>query len=252
MVQRDTLITALNKYLNTHLFTDYCPIGLQVEGAKTLRKVATGVSLSMELLERTVEIGAQMAIVHHGMFWKNQSPVLQGPLRERIAYLLEHDLSLVGYHLPLDAHRVVGNNAQILKFLGAIMKEAFGEYNGMPIGFVGEFERAKPVTKIMERLRVLSPGEHVFFPGSETKIKRFGVVSGGAGSIYEQAVAAGLDLFITGEPYEPALALARESGTAFLAIGHYNSEKPGVMALGSWLKRKFKIDVQFIDIPNPA
>jgi dinuclear metal center YbgI/SA1388 family protein len=206
----------------------------------------------MALLEEAKKSGAEMVMVHHGMFWKNQSRVLKGNLKERVAFLLNNNLSLVAYHLPLDAHRVVGNNAQIIKILGAHMKEAFGEYKGMQIGFVGMFEKAQPLSRIIDRLKLLCPEGPVIFPGASKKVRRFAVVSGGAGDLYEQAVDAGMDLFITGEVAEPAQALAEESGTGFMALGHYNSEKGGIMALGGWVKTRFKVEVEFIDIPNPA
>jgi len=251
MAKRDRIISTLNKYLNTSQFKDYSPIGLQVEGAADVNKIAIGVSLNMSLLELAVEAKAQMVMVHHGMFWENQSRVLKGAHKERIAFLLEHDLSLVAYHLPLDAHRVVGNNAQIIKLLGAHMKEGFGDYKGIKLGFVGAFQKGQPPTKILKRLETLSE-DPVYFASRSKTIKRIAVVSGGAGDIFPQAIESGVDMYITGELSEPALALTEETGIGFLALGHYNSEKPGILALGAWTKTRFKVDVEFIDIPNPA
>jgi len=252
MADRDRIIRALDTYLNVSRFKDYLPIGLQVEGAAEVKKIVTGVSLNMALLNGAVKAKANMVLVHHGMFWRNESPVLKGHRKRRVAFLLENNLSLLAYHLPLDAHPVVGNNARILKMLGAGGLKSFAEYNGTEIGFTGRLERSLILEKILERLKPLTTGKPLCFPGKNKKVKRVGVVSGDGSSNFEEAVEAGVDLYITGEPYEPAKALARETGMGFMAIGHYNSEKPGVMALGEWVKKRFRIPVEFLDIPNPA
>ena len=252
MASRDRIIHALDQYLSGSKFKDYAPVGLQVEGAAEVKKIVTGVSLGMALLRGAVKAGAQMVLVHHGMFWKNQSRVLKGPQKNRVAFLLENDLSLVAYHLPLDAHPVVGNNARIIKLLGARKTGGFGDYDGMTIGFTGKFERGATLEAIQNKLKPLTPKKPICFPGRPSKVKRFAGVSGGAGTLFEQAGAAGVDLYITGEPWEPAKALVQETGIGYLALGHYNSEKPGIMALGEWVKRRFKIPVEFLDIPNPV
>ncbi|MHC4944251.1 MAG: Nif3-like dinuclear metal center hexameric protein [Planctomycetota bacterium] len=252
MAHRDRILSALDSYLKIGEFSDYAPQGLQVEGAALVKKVTTGVSLSMELLEKAVEAGSQMVMVHHGMFWKGASHVLKGSQKMRVAYLLEHDLTLAVYHLPLDVHPVVGNNAQIIKLLGGRVKERFGDYKGLIVGYIGIFDRAVGASKIMKQLELLSPDEMLFCPGKKKSVKRFGVVSGGVGGLYEQFIDADVDLFITGESWEPAQALSRETGVGYLAMGHYNSEKPGIIALGRWLKKKCKVNVEFVDIPNRA
>lgn len=252
MAKRDTIISAVNKYLNINDYNDYAPMGLQVEGAASVKKIVTGVSLSMALLRGAKEADAQMVVVHHGMFWKGDSPVLKGHRKKRVAFLLENDISLLSYHLPLDGHPVVGNNAQIIKMLGAKRKEVFGEHGGKKIGFIGEFDRAVSVKKIVERSRLLTDDEPLLLNGGKDRVKRIAVLSGGAGSDFEEVIEIGADLYITGEPWEPGQALADEMGVGYLALGHYNSEKPGIMALGGWLKKRFKIPVEFIDIPNRA
>lgn len=253
MAKRDTIIKALDTYLKVADFTDYTPIGLQVEGAEQVRRITTGVSISVDLLEAAVEAKSQMVLVHHGMFWKKQSPVIRGPQKQRIAFLLDHDITLAAYHLPLDTHRQVGNNAQLVKLLGARIKQPFGYEGGLPLGFTAAFDRARGADRIMNKLEALSPEGVLYCPGSEKPIKRIAVVSGGASHLFEEAIERGdVDLFLTGEPWEPAQALARESGVGFLAMGHYNSEKPGIIALGGWLKKRFKVAVEFVDLPNPA
>jgi putative NIF3 family GTP cyclohydrolase 1 type 2 len=169
-----------------------------------------------------------------------------------VRFLLDRDMSLLAYHLPLDAHPVVGNNARIIRLLGASRGKAFGVYDGMDIGYVGTFRSAQTLSAVARKLKKLSPAGPMVFACGPKKIKRFGVVSGGAGDLFTQAVEEGLDLYITGEPYEPAQAICRESGINFMALGHHNSEKTGVEALAGWLRQRFRIPAAFVDIPNPA
>jgi len=252
MVSRDRIIAALDAYLDADRFEDHAPIGLQVEGDPRVKRIVLGVSACMALFEKARSAGARMIVVHHGMFWKKESRVLKGPLRERVRFLLEHDISLLAYHLPLDSHPVVGNNARIVRLLGARGKKPFGVYAGMPIGFSAAFQRPVTVESVAKKLSSLSPAGSLVIKGGSRKVRRIGVVSGGAGDLFPQAVEEGLDLFITGEPYEPAQALCREAGVHFIALGHHNSEKTGVTALAAWLKRKFALPAVFEDIPNPA
>ena len=252
MAKRDTIISALDKYLKISDYKDYAPKGLQVEGAAAVKKIVTGVSLGMALLRGAKEADAQMVVVHHGMFWRGDSPVLKGHRKKRVAFLLENDMTLLSYHLPLDGHPVVGNNAQIIKMLGARRGAAFGEHGGVKIGFIGEFDRAVPLERIVERSKLLTDDEPILVPGDKERIKRIAVLSGGAGSDFEEVIELGADLYITGEPWEPGQALAEEIGVGYLALGHYNSEKPGIMALGGWMRNRFKVPVEFIDIPNRA
>ena len=252
MAKRDSILSALDKHLKVSDFSDYTPIGLQVEGSSNVKTIVTGVSLNMALLEAAKEAGAEMVIVHHGMFWKGESRVLKGTRRNRVAFLLENNMTLAAYHLPLDAHPTLGNNAGIIKKLGARRKERFGDYNGNLIGHIGAFDRALGAKKVVAAAKQFTPGMPLYFPGGASKVKRLAVVSGGAGSVFEQASEAGVDLYVTGEPWEPAKALAEETGVGFLALGHHNSEKPGITALGGWVKRRFDVKVRFIDVPNPA
>ncbi len=252
MVSRDRIVGALDKYLDVARFKDAAPIGLQVEGAPRVGRITLGVSAAMALFEKAVEEGSQMVIVHHGMFWNKETRVLKGPLKERTRFLLDNDLTLLAYHLPLDAHPVVGNNAGIIKRLGAMRREPFGLYEGVAVGFTAEFKRAVPLAAVVKKLSTLAPAAPLVFDGGPAKVKRFGVVSGGGGMLFPQAVEEGLDLYVTGEPSEPAQALSREAGISFVALGHHNSEKLGVAALAKWLEKKFGIPARFADIPNPA
>lgn len=252
MASRDRIIADLDSYLDTGKFHDAAPVGLQVEGASRVSAAVCGVSACLALFEEAVRRGAQMVVVHHGMFWNNESRVLKGPLKERIRFLLENDLSLLAYHLPLDAHPVVGNNARIIKSLGAARGGSFGLYKSMPIGFRGRFRAPVPLKKIEDKLSSRFGAGPLVLRGGPDRIRTIGVVSGGAGSIFHDAVEEGLDLYITGEPYEPAQALCREAGVNFIALGHHNSEKAGVTALARRLTSRFKIRAEFVDISNPA
>ncbi len=253
MVSRDRIVSALDIYLDVDQFKDYAPIGLQVEGAAKVTGITLGVSACMALFEKAVLAGSQIVVVHHGMFWKNDSSVLKGPLRERVRFLLDHDLTLLGYHLPLDAHPTVGNNARLIRQVGAVRTKPWGVYDGTTVGYIGTFKRACPLNTIVKRLSNLTPdAPAVVLDHGPAQVKRFGVVSGGGGSVFAQAVEEKLDLYLTGESYEPAQALCREAGINFVGLGHHNSEKVGVMALAGWLKKKFKIKAAFVDIANPA
>jgi dinuclear metal center YbgI/SA1388 family protein len=252
MASRDRIVAALDAYLDAKSFEYHAPMGLQVEGAPRVQRILLGVSACLELFEKALAARAQMIVVHHGMFWNKESRVLKGPLRERVRFLLDHDLSLLAYHLPLDSHPVVGNNARIVRLLGASGKKPFGVYAGRPIGFSAGFQRPVTVESVAKTLGALVPNGPLVIKGGKSRVKRIGVVSGGAGELFPQAVEEGLDLFVTGEPYEPAQALCRETGVHFMALGHHNSEKTGVTALAAWLRRKFAIPAKFEDIPNPA
>ncbi len=252
MVSRDRIVSALDTYLDVDSFRDYAPIGLQAEGAARVTGITLGVSACMALFEEAVESGSQMVVVHHGMFWKKDSPVLKGPLRERVRFLLDNDLTLLGYHLPLDAHPTVGNNARLIKQVGAVRSEPWGVYDGTTVGYIGTFKKACALSTVVKRLSNLTPAAPMVLDHGPARIKRFGVVSGGGGSVFVQAVEEKLDLYLTGEPFEPAQALCREAGINYVALGHHNSEKVGVMALARWLERKFKIKATFVDVANPA
>jgi len=252
MVSRDRIVEALDTYLDAQNFQDAAPIGLQVEGADEVQRVTLGVSACLELFREAVARKAQMVVVHHGMFWKNESQVIRGPLRERIRFLLNHELTLLAYHLPLDAHLEAGNNARLVAHLEARRGEPFGLYHGVPIGFEGLFDEPVPLRSVADRLAALTGRAPLVLTGGKSEVRRFGVVSGGAGDLFPQAIERRLDLFVTGEPYEPAQAFCRETGIHFIALGHYNSETLGVKALSGWLANELRLEAEFVDIPNPA
>ena len=252
MAARDELIAFLDELLDARGFEDYGPNGLQVAGREEVGRVVTGVSAHRELFGRAAEAGADMVLCHHGILWDSAPAVIDARLKGRLRALFDADMSLAAYHLPLDAHPVVGNNALICGELGLRRGEPFAPVKGRPIGFVGHADEPLALEALQERCRAAFGRDPVVFEGDGSPLRRVGVVSGGGGSSLGDAIRLGLDAFLTGEPEEPAMADARESGVAFLACGHYATETFGVRRLGALLAERFGIEDSFIEIPNPV
>ena len=250
MADRDAIVAFLDSHLDVHAYPDYLPVGLQVPGAGEVSRVATGVSSSLELFRRAGEAGAQMLIVHHGLFW-NSDPRRIGPRqKERLRSLFDSDLSLVAYHLALDAHPQDGNNALICNALELSDLQGFGGGGERTIGFIGTAEPSISPDRLLARVRAkINPDPIAFLHGPE-RIRRVAVVSGGAADMLDEAADAGADVLITGEPNEPAMARAQEAGIHFVAAGHYATEVFGVQALGELVSRQFGVEHRFLDIPN--
>jgi len=250
-MDRDKLVSYINRFLKIDEFDDLGPNGLQVEGKAEIKKIVTGVTACVELFEKALAQNADAIIVHHGIIWNFERPIYRGSYKKRVKLLLENDLNLLAYHLPLDAHEIVGNNIQIAKQLEMLDIEPFGDYKGMTIGFSGDVE---PVSskKFFNRIRILINENALIFPFGPEKIKSVGIISGAGQKEIQQAVLKGLDVFITGEVSEHIMHYAREEGIHFVAAGHYATERYGIIALSRHLKSKFNIDVEFIDIPNPV
>jgi dinuclear metal center YbgI/SA1388 family protein len=239
------LIGHLDALLNPTAFDDYGPNGLQVPGNDEIGTVVTGVSASVELFERAAEHGADLVLVHHGLFWGAIGPV-DAQLRRRLKLLFDHDMALAAYHLPLDAHLEVGNNALLAAALGATDPEPF-----VGIGVRARLPGISP-EDLHARVREATGGrEPLAFLAGPDPVQTIGIVSGGAAKHLDDAIAAGLDAFVTGEPREPAMNDAREAGIHFLAAGHYATETFGVRALGDRLAAQYGIRHIFADIPNP-
>lgn len=252
MAARDELISFLDQLLDAQGFDDYGPNGLQVVGREDVRRVATGVSAHRELFERAAETEADMVLCHHGLFWGSEPIAIDQRMKGRLLPLFRSDMSLAAYHLPLDAHPEVGNNALICGELGLRRGEPFGEARGRAIGFIGEADGALPLDELADRCRSAFRRDPLVFPGDGRPLRRVGVVSGGGGSSLGEAIRLGLDAFLTGEPEEPAMADARESGVAFLACGHYATETFGIRRLGELLAEQFGVEHSFIEVPNPV
>ena len=252
MADRDELIGFLDALLEVDAFDDYGPNGLQVTGADEVGHVATGVSAHRELFERAAAAGAHMVVCHHGILWGAGPAAIDARMKGRLLPLFDADMSLAAYHLPLDAHPEVGNNALICERLGLRRGEPFGDARGRPVGFVGEADEPTALEALAERCCSLFGRDPLVFEGDGRPLRRIGVVSGGGGGTMADAIRLGLDALLTGEPEEPAMADARETGVAFLACGHYATETFGVRRLGELLAERFGIAHTFVEIPNPV
>jgi dinuclear metal center YbgI/SA1388 family protein len=246
MADRDAIVAHLDKLLDPGAHPDHLPVGLQVEGAADVTRVATGVSASLELFRRAGEAGAQMLIVHHGLFWDGESRRIGARERDRLRALFDHDLSLCAYHLALDAHPRVGNNALICAELGLLLGEAFG------VGFMCEADPPLAIDDLLARVRDrIAPAPLVFRDGPAV-VGRVAVVSGAAARDTAAAADAGADCLLTGEPREAVMMDAREAGIHVIAAGHYATEVFGVRALGEEIAARFGVEHVFIDLPNPV
>lgn len=245
----------ITHYLDTLLepggYEDYGPNGLQVPGAREVTRVVTGVSAQVELFEQAAARGAQLVLCHHGLFWDFHTRAITPAMRRRLKTLFDHDISLAAYHLPLDAHPEVGNNALICEELGLERSEPFGAARGAPVGWVGRSKDGIPFAELHGRCRQAFGQDPLVWDAGPGLIHSVGVVSGAASSSLAEAIAQGLDAFITGEPAEHTMADAREGGVHFLACGHYATETFGVRRVGALLEERFAIVHEFVDLPNP-
>ena len=251
MTRRDELIAFLDDLLDSPARADYGPNGLQVPGAEEVDLLVTGVSAHRELFERAAAAGAQLVLCHHGIFWGDTAGPVTEQLKARLKLLFDNDMSLAAYHLPLDAHPEVGNNALICQGLGLEREAAFGQAKGAPIGWIGAAPEPLSLAELVERSTALFGSAPLVFDSGPAEIRRVGVVSGGGSSALAEAVALGLDAFLTGEPTEYVMADAREGGIHFLAGGHYASETFGVRRLGELLVERFGVGHTFVEIRNP-
>lgn len=246
------VVRYLDEILETARFKDYCPNGLQVEGRPRIGRIVTGVSACQALLDAAVARGADAVLVHHGYFWRGETPTLVGMRQRRIKTLLGHDINLLAYHLPLDAHPELGNNAQLALRLGL---QADGRFGDQDIGWIGRPGSALTLAELAGRVAqaLNRPPLVVGAASNEDKpLRRIAWCTGGAQGYLEAAVAAGADAFISGEISEPTVHLARETGVAYLACGHHATERYGVQALARRLGERFGLAWEFIDIDNPA
>lgn len=252
MVHLRDLLHYLDDLLEVERFADYCPNGLQVEGGATIRRLVSGVTASQALIEAAIEAQADALLVHHGYFWKGEAAPIVGLKKRRIARLLEHDISLLAYHLPLDAHPVYGNNTQLARALGFTVEGRFGPPSNPGIGLYGRLEEPLAAGTLAKQIaeRLDRPPLHVGDPAAT--IQTLAWCTGGAQSFIEEAVRLGVDAYLTGEVSEQTVHIARENGLHFYAAGHHATERYGARALGEHLGAHFGIEQQFIDIDNPA
>jgi dinuclear metal center YbgI/SA1388 family protein len=253
MAKIDELVADLDALLDAPDFPDLGPNGLQVPGAPEVTRVVTGVTATKALIERAIELDAQLVLVHHGLFWDFDPTGLTPVLAGRLRLLFRHDVNLAAYHLPLDAHPELGNNAQLAEALGCERHEPFGTFKGRQIGRAAHFGGAGiAVQEFIARLAAATGREPLHLGDGPARIRSAGIVSGSAASSLGEAVGAGLDAFVTGEPREHVMAEATESGVHFLAAGHYGTETFGVRRLGERLERAFGVEHHWVDLPNPV
>lgn len=255
-MQRRELEQWFEQTLDPKRFTDYCPNGLQVEGRPEIRKLVTGVTASLALIDKAIELEADGVLVHHGWFWRGEDLTVRGTRKQRLARTLAHDLNLFAYHLPLDAHPVYGNNAQLAKVIGLMPDlDAHGDPvtgGGKDLVWFGQPEQALPLAALHKQIATRLNREPVVVGDPDKICKKIAWCTGGAQGMFEAAIEAGVDAYITGEISEPNAHLARESGVAFISAGHHATERYGVRALGEAVAEKFEVEVLFFDIDNPA
>ncbi len=239
----------LNQLLDIAHVHDYCPNGLQVEGRSEVRKLISGVTASFDFLQAAVAAGADAVLVHHGYFWRGENQCLTGMKRRRIALLMEHDVSLLAYHLPLDAHLELGNNTQLGHRLGFIETGRFGEQSIAVQGTLPQTMTLKDLGMNIEHLLSRKP---LVIGDAAKPVQRIAWCSGAAQDYFDEAIHLDVDAFVTGEISEQTVHAARESGVAFIAAGHHATERYGVQALGQHVAQKFGIAHQFIDVDNPV
>jgi len=247
-MQRTELDRYLGSLLEVGRFKDYGPNGLQVEGRPEVHKLVCGVTASLALIETAIEAGADALLVHHGLFWRGQDGRITGWMKQRLQKLLSAEINLFAYHLPLDAHPELGNNAQLGQRLGW---QADGRFGEQELGFVGPVAE-QSLAELRLQLQMVLNREPTVAAGDGRPLRRIAWCTGGAQGYFEAAIAAGADVFVTGEISEPQAHLAAETGVAFVAAGHHATERYGVKALGEHLAAQLGLEQQFVDLPNPA
>lgn len=250
-VETKKIVKFCEDYLKVKDFEDYCVNGLQVEGAAKISKIITGVSLSEKLIKAAIKKQAKMIIVHHGIFGSqiDKPPQIKGIVKNRLKLLLENNINLLGFHLPLDAHPVIGNNISLLKLLNLKKPEKFYSPGYGEIAYMGELDRSVKFNDFVESVNSkLKTNSYIMAAGSKT-VRKVAVASGGASPDYKAAAEIGADVFLTGDVRESVVRAVEEARINFISAGHYNTEKLGVKNLGNLIAKKFKIKVEFIDIP---
>ena len=255
-VERQALLASFDALLQPERFKDYGPNGLQVEGRPQVRRIVSGVTASLALIEQAVAWQADALFVHHGLFWRGQDGRVTGWMKQRLALLLQHEINLFAYHLPLDAHPQLGNNAQLGQRLGLMPLEGeAGRFGDNGLGFLGQ--RADGASfgdaqELARRIEGVLGRPVTCIPGRPGPVRTLGWCTGGAQGYFEAAIAAGAQAFITGEISEPQAHLARETGVSFIACGHHASERYGAPAVAGHVAAQLGLDHQFIEVPNPA
>jgi dinuclear metal center YbgI/SA1388 family protein len=246
------ILAEADRLLTPERFEDYCPNGLQVPGASEVQRIATGVSAHAQLFELAVAEKAQLLLVHHGLFWGPGFQTVDGLLKRRLQILFDADLSLASYHLPLDAHPEIGNNALLAKALGGETQIPFGWHKGETIGFLTTLPGdGFPIAELAGNIRTVTDREPLLLDFGPPNVKRLAIVAGAGSDYIFEAAEAGADALLTGEPSERVAASAREFGLHFIAAGHHATETFGIRRLGEHLAERFGLEHIFLDVPNP-
>ena len=251
MPSRNEIVDYCNTLLRVDDFEDYCPNGLQLEGKSEIKTIVGGVSACIELFEKAKEISADMILVHHGIIWYGSQPVFTGSYGLRIKLLIDSEINLAAYHLPLDGHLEIGNAAVLANKLGLRDITPAFKKNGQFVGIAAKSEDIS-LDDFQRKWFKISERDPLIFPFGPDKIKRVMIATGGAQKDISEALSAGADLFITGEVNEQSMHIAKEEKIHFVSAGHHETEKFGILALGDLLQKQFKIDFHFIDIHNPV
>ncbi len=253
MTTRDQLTAAFNQLLQPERFKDYGPNGLQVEGKAQVKKIISGVTASVALIDAAIERGADAIFVHHGLFWRGQQAQVTGWMKQRLQKLLAHDINLYAYHLPLDAHPTLGNNAQLGQLLGFTPLEngEFGRFGEQDLGWLGNPSFSTPQS-LTQHIKFKLNRTVTLIESTKYAIKNVAWCTGGAQGYFEAAIAAGADVFITGEISEPQAHYAREMGVSYIACGHHASERYGAPAVAAHVAAQLDLAHEFVDIDNPA
>lgn len=249
VVARTALTSALHELLAPDRFRDYCPNGLQVEGKEQVATLVTGVTACEALIDAAVSVGADAIVVHHGLFWKGDDPCVVGARRRRLLKLLQAGINVYAYHLPLDAHPELGNNAQLGAALGW---RATGRFGADDLGWLGELDQPTPISELVQQIRQVMGREPTLIGDLNRRVTRVAWCSGGAQKFIEEAAAAGAELYLSGELSEPTTHSAREWGIAYVAAGHHATERGGARAVGDHLAQRFGLRHLFVDVSNPA
>ena len=244
------LVAETDRLLDAARISDYCPNGLQVEGRPQVRRIVSGVTASQALIDAAIAAEADVLLVHHGYFWKGEDARVVGSKQRRLKALLAHDISLLAYHLPLDVHAELGNNVQLAHRLGIEVEDALVPGNPKVIGLQGSLPQPLLAGEFAARVEQVL-GRAPLLVNPQRRVSRIGWCSGGGQGYIEQAIAAGVDLFLTGEASEQTYHSAVENDIAFIAAGHHATERYGVHALGEYLASHFALEHRFIDCPNP-
>ncbi len=250
-VERNLLLQEIEQFLNVNAISDYCPNGLQVEGKAQIKRIVSGVTASQALIDAAIELQADAILVHHGYFWKGEDQRVIGMKQRRIKALLTHDINLLAYHLPLDVHPEVGNNVQLAQRLGLTVTGPLEPGNPRSVGLIGTLDTPLSAKDFAARIEsVLGRAPLVF--DQHKPIQSVAWCTGGAQGYIEQAIAAGVDAYLTGEVSERTFHEAQENGISFFAAGHHATERYGVQALGEWLVKRFGIEHHYVECDNPV